>query len=147
MNHELVGVRVVSSDEIDTAFHQAGDEMNVHGQSIELGDDQRGLGLLGCCDGRRKLRPIVALAALDFAEFTDQLAAIAANVAQHGLTLRIEAKAAPALPIGRDPKICNESPHATDPVTGKPTYACYRSLPGSQCYNAVALQDDTIALS
>jgi hypothetical protein len=50
-------VRVVRSHEIDTAFHQAGDEMNVPGQSIKLGDDQGGLGLLGCCDGRRKLRP------------------------------------------------------------------------------------------
>jgi hypothetical protein len=106
-------VRVVRRDEIDTAFHQAGDEMNVPGQSIKLGDDQRGLGLLGCCNRRRELRPIIAFAALDFAEFTDQLAAIAANVAQHSFALRVEAKTAPALPISRDPKICNESPHDT----------------------------------
>src|SRR6516225_5742017 len=32
---------------------------------------------------------------------------------QHGFALCIEAKTAPTLPVGRDPEICDESPHDT----------------------------------
>src|SRR5436189_3702359 len=99
MNHELVGVRVVRSNEIDAAFHQAGDEMDISGKPIELGDDQRRLGLLGGGNGSRELRSIRALPALDLAEVRDQLAVVAGNMPHDRVALGVEAKAAPTLAI------------------------------------------------
>jgi hypothetical protein len=45
--------------------------MHISGKPIQLGDDEDGFRLLGstyCC---RELRPIIALAAFDLAEFPD----------------------------------------------------------------------------
>jgi hypothetical protein len=50
--------RIVRSDEIDAAFHEAGDEMNVASQAIKLCNDQGCLGFLGSSNGSRKLGPI-----------------------------------------------------------------------------------------
>ena len=55
VDHQLIGVRIVRSDEIDATFHEAGDEMDVSGQTIEFRNDQGCLGLLSSCDGSRKL--------------------------------------------------------------------------------------------
>ena len=51
---ELVGVRVIDGDELDAAVHQRGDEGEVAGQPVELGDDELGLVLAagGQCLGQ-----------------------------------------------------------------------------------------------
>ena len=46
MNGELVGVRVIDRDELDTGVHQRCDEREIARQSIELGDDELGFVLL-----------------------------------------------------------------------------------------------------
>jgi hypothetical protein len=106
-DHELVGVRVICCDEIDAAFHQAGYEMDVSGQAIQLRDDQGSLGLFGGSNSSRELRPIVALAALDLAELGAELAVAAGNMTEDRFALGVQAKTAPTLAIGRDPEVCD----------------------------------------
>src|SRR5258708_34433280 len=101
MHHELVGVRIVRSDEIDAAFHEAGDEMDVSSQTIKLCNDQGCLGLLGSGNSSRQLRPIGPPAALDLAEFPNQFASVAGKMPEDRLTLGSTAEAAPPLAIGR----------------------------------------------
>src|SRR5260370_40551721 len=56
----------------------------------------------------RQLRPVAVLAALNLGKFTDQLPAAAVEVVHHGLALRLQAKAALALPVSRDPEVSDE---------------------------------------
>ena len=41
LNHHLVGVRVITANKIDFAFHQAGDEINIPREPVKLCDQQR----------------------------------------------------------------------------------------------------------
>ena len=43
MDRQLVRVRIVDRDELDDGFHERGDEREIAGQAIQLGDDQLGL--------------------------------------------------------------------------------------------------------
>jgi len=65
MQREPVGLRHVAAEQVDAAFQQAGDEGDVARQPVELGDEQRGVGLLGMVEGLLQFRPVGALAALD----------------------------------------------------------------------------------
>src|SRR6266404_3776624 len=56
----------------------------------------------------RQLRPVAVLAALNLGKFIDQLPAAAVEVIHHGLALRLQAKAALALPVSRDPEVSDE---------------------------------------
>jgi len=71
MDHELIRMRIIGRDEINAAFHKAADKMYVAGESVELGDDQRTLGLFCRRDGCGKLRAILALAAFDLDKFAN----------------------------------------------------------------------------
>jgi hypothetical protein len=63
VDREPVGVRVVAGHEVDAALHQAGEEVDVAGEPVELGDDEGGAGALGVGGGAGQLG---SLAALDF---------------------------------------------------------------------------------
>lgn len=108
VQHELIGMRIVSRDKIDAAFHKTGDEMDVSGEAIELGNDQGCPGLLGGGNGCRKLGPIGPFAALDFAEFPNQFASVAGSMPEDRLALGVQAEAASALAVGRNAKVRNK---------------------------------------
>ncbi len=60
VQREPVGLRHVAAEEVHAAFEQAGDEGDVARQPVELGDEQRGAGLLAwsraCCSSGRSAR-------------------------------------------------------------------------------------------
>ena len=62
VDRQLVRFRHVGSYEVDASLLQTGEEVNVTGQSIELGDDQRRRGAPRMGDRLRKLRTIGPLA-------------------------------------------------------------------------------------
>ena len=86
--------------------HQAGDEVNVTGQAVELRDDNRGLELPGGGQGGGELRPAIervgALARLDLAEGLGQGVAFGLGKAGERGLLRFEAEAGASLAGGRN---------------------------------------------
>jgi hypothetical protein len=52
-DRQLVGMRVIHSHELHTGIHQRGDEREIPGESIELGNDQ--LGFLSFADRKSLL--------------------------------------------------------------------------------------------
>jgi hypothetical protein len=84
-------VRVIHSNELDTGFHQRGDESQIAAQPVELGDDELGLVLLA---GRKRLlqfRPVIALAAFDLGEVVDKRSPAAVEIILDSLALCVEA--------------------------------------------------------
>jgi hypothetical protein len=66
-------MRVVAGDKIDPTLHQAGDEMDVARQPVELGNDQ---GRLASSASRQRAgdpRPVVPLATFDLGEVGDDI--------------------------------------------------------------------------
>jgi hypothetical protein len=61
-------VRHVAGDELDAGVHQAGDEMHIARQPIELRDDKLRPLLFAGCERSGELRTVVVLAALDLDE-------------------------------------------------------------------------------
>src|SRR5262249_30888595 len=66
--------------------------------------------LLACRQSRCELGPIAVLAALDLDKFLRQQPRAAVQIVQHGFPLGVQAEARFALPVGRDPEICDEFP-------------------------------------
>ena len=103
VKHERVGVRPqLGHDERDPLLHQAADEMHVTAKPIELGDDDRALGLPGGLDRGGQLRPALkcvrALAGLNFAERLSNL--IALGVSKPGNSVALSLKPlAPTRPV------------------------------------------------
>ena len=93
--------------------HKPGDEGDVAGQPIELGDDDGAAGALGSCQSCRELRPplqgIGALARLDLDELAYEGKALALAELDDGTTLRFQAQAGATLPSGRQ-RGCRRSP-------------------------------------
>jgi len=58
---EPIGARVVGGDELDVAVHQRGDEGEVAGQSVQLGDDELALVLAAGGQGLLQLGAIRTL--------------------------------------------------------------------------------------
>src|SRR5215831_18269558 len=82
-------MRVVAHDEVDARLHQAAGEMNFARQAVELGDDQRRVLSLGKPPVRpRFLRPVIALAALDFGKLGDDHAGGGCYMPSDRLALR-----------------------------------------------------------
>ena len=65
MDREPVRRRHVARDKVDFRLHQAGDKVHVPRESIELRDQQRGLGPAGVRDRISELGPVVFAATLD----------------------------------------------------------------------------------
>jgi hypothetical protein len=72
MDGQLVGMRIIDRHELHTGIHQGRYECQVAGQAVELGNDELGFLLFAGRERLHQLRPIIALAALDFGELTNQ---------------------------------------------------------------------------
>ena len=90
------------------ALHQRGNEGQIARQPVELGNHQLRLLPAAGFQRLRQLRPIAVLAALDLGELRDQLG-IAVDEVEHRRPLRLEAKTAAALPIGRNAVVRDEA--------------------------------------
>ena len=103
-----VGGRHVDCDKLDAALHQAGDERDVAGQPVELGDHQDGALPAAQLQRSAQLRPVGAPAALDLDQLGDQLAT-ALDIAGHRSALGLEPQAALTLLLGRDAMVGDEA--------------------------------------
>jgi hypothetical protein len=109
MDRQLVRVRVIDSDELNTRVHERRNEGEVAGQAIELGNDEPGFLFLAGRERLLKLWPVVALAALNLGELGNQGPPASVQVALDCLALSLEAKTRSALPVGADAEIGDES--------------------------------------
>ena len=105
---ELVGMRVIDRDKLDAAIHQRGDEGEVAGQPVELGNDELGLVLAAGEQRLGQLRAIRTLAALNLGVLGDEPPRAAVQVGLDGLPLRLKAEAGGPLLIGGNTIVCNE---------------------------------------
>ena len=106
VQHERVGIGAqLCGDERHPRGHQPGDEGDVAGQPIELGDDDGATSSLCSCQGCRELRPalqrIGALAGFDLDELVSDGETLALAELGDGTTLRFQAQAGASLPSGR----------------------------------------------
>ena len=80
LQHRLVGLRHVATAELDAGFHQAGDEMDVAGQAVELGDHEDGLVVLTGSEGLGELGAACLVTGLDLDELGQKLSAVSFTV-------------------------------------------------------------------
>src|SRR5215471_16237132 len=91
-----------------TLLSMSGNERQIAGQAVELGDDELALVLPAGRQGLFKLGAGVALAALDLGMLGDQLPGAAVEVVHDGLTLGVEAEAGFPLLVRGHPVISNK---------------------------------------
>ena len=108
MDRQLVGMGVINGNEFDAAFHKRGNEGQVAGQAVELGDDKPCPLLFAGRERPPQLRAVGALAALDLGELIDQRPPTAVQVVHDGFALRVETQAGFALPIRADAEISDK---------------------------------------
>jgi hypothetical protein len=89
MHREPVRLREVDGRELNARLHQAGHEMDVAGEPIELGDDERGAERTARLEGFGELGPIRPLAALDFGELGYDAPVAAVEMVADGFLLRL----------------------------------------------------------
>ena len=107
MNRETIGVRHVSSDEINAGLLKAKQEMRVTAEAVDLGDDQLGTVQPARFERLRQHRAIIVLAAFDFDKLFDQLPAAAVQVAIYSRALRFHSQTTASLASGADPQVRN----------------------------------------
>ena len=73
-------MRIVDSDEVNTALHTVRDEGDIASKPVELSDYQGGFGFLRGCDGGGELGPVVTLPALDLRVFSQEIPRVAGEV-------------------------------------------------------------------
>ncbi len=91
-----------------SGIHQGRYECQVTGQAVELGNDELGFLLFAGREGLHQLRPVIALATLDFGEFINQRPPAAVQVAHDRFALRGEAETGFALAICAGAEISDE---------------------------------------
>jgi len=98
VEHEAIFGRLVNSHEVHVRFEQAGDEVNVSGETVELCDNKRGSLPPAKFQRALQLGPVGRLLArLRLGELGDHRTAVQPNVRLDGLLLCVEAEAAFAL--------------------------------------------------
>jgi hypothetical protein len=117
VQHERVCIRTkLGNDEWDPLSHQPGDEGNVAGEAIELGDDDRAFAGLAGCQRRSELwspfQGVGALAGLDLRELGDQRVALGLGEPGDCCALGLDAEPRAALPGGGDPVVGNGMLHS-----------------------------------
>ncbi|GGI93403.1 hypothetical protein GCM10010914_30020 [Deinococcus wulumuqiensis] len=100
---EVVGFGHVDGDEADAGFHEAGDDGDVAGEAVELGDEEDPTNSAGVAKGGFELgAPALPRAGFDLGEFEDDLKVLTASVSQNGSLLSFETQAALTLFGGTD---------------------------------------------
>jgi hypothetical protein len=69
VDREAVRLRKVDGGELDAGLHQPGYEVDVAGETVEFGDDERGAERAARLERSGELRPIRPLAGLDLGSF------------------------------------------------------------------------------
>ena len=92
MEHELIGVRIISSEEGYAGFHKGGDEGYIACETIEFCDDQSRLLLFAQIDSGFELWTVVATATFDFDKFSERSRRHAIEVLANRMTLRFQAE-------------------------------------------------------
>ena len=110
--HEGIGIGAqLRGDERHLRGHQPGDEGDVAGEPIELGNDDGAAGLLRSRQSRRELRPalqrIGALAGFNLNELARDGETLALAELGDGTMLRLQAQAGAALPRRRHADVGN----------------------------------------
>ena len=110
MQHEGIGIGAeFGNDERNTLRHQPGDEGDVAGEAIELGDDDRTLAATRGGEGGGELRPPVerirALAALCLDKLGREGEAFGVGEAANCFLLGLDSEAGAPLPFGGDPVV------------------------------------------
>jgi hypothetical protein len=96
LNHDLVGVRHVSSDEVHPCLNQARDEVDVTSQTVNFGEQQRGTCLLAqlkrCTKLGATVKRVTTLTSLNLGEALYDRFIASCEVSLNGLTLRFKPK-------------------------------------------------------
>lgn len=120
MQHEGISIRTkLGNNEWRPLRHQAGDEVNIAAQAIQLGHDDRAFGLAGGGECRRELGASVegirTLAGLDLDELSHDLEPIVCGEPGVRFPLRLNAQAGLALLLGGDSEIGDNGVHGRLP--------------------------------
>ena len=108
---EPIGGRHIDRDKIHAALHQVGDEGNVAREPVEAGNEQGRAALTAFGKGGMELRAVgVAASALDLGEGGGKGLPLS-KVTRDAIALRVEAEAADALAVGRNPVIRDKIRH------------------------------------
>src|SRR5262249_52587237 len=105
---EPVGVRIVGGDELDVAVHQGGDEREIAGEAVELGDDEFDFVLAAGGQGLLPFGAVRAFSRLGLRMLGDELPGAAIEVDRDGPALGVKAEAGLALLVRRHPVIGDE---------------------------------------
>ena len=108
VEHERRCLGHIDGDELHFGFHQAGNEVDVASEAVELRNHQRGLAALRCGECPGQFGPVAFLARLDLGELGRQLPCATVEIVDHGLALSVEAEAALTLLVGADPVVGDE---------------------------------------
>ena len=100
MDAEAIRMGHIGDEELHAGIHQHGNEGQATAQAIELGDYQSSATAPTFGQSKVELGPIIFLAGRDLSELGDRRPVIAAEIADEGLLLRLDAEAGLALPIG-----------------------------------------------
>ena len=116
VQHEGIGIDAeLGDDEGHPLRHEPGDEGDVAGEAIELGDDDRALGYARGSKRCGELWPAIerirAFAALDLDELLEEGDALGFGKAGDGGSLGFDAEAGAALPLGGDAVIGDGGVH------------------------------------
>jgi len=89
---EVVGFGHVDGDEADARFHEAGDDSDVAGEAVELGDEEDAADAAGVVEGGFELGAAAfAGAGFDLGEFEDNFEVFAPGVGEDGGLLSLQA--------------------------------------------------------
>lgn len=83
---------VIDCDKLDARLHEAGEEGDVAGQPVELGDDEDGLRAPGVSEGANEFGTVGAFPALDLDVLPEKSRVVRPEVRLAGNALPLEAK-------------------------------------------------------
>ena len=102
VNCELVRVRKISSDEVESAFHQSRDHSDVAGETIQAGDDKNRSHDPTRSQGHCELGAVVLPTANCFRKLCNEAAVIGSDVVAHRRALCVDTEARFGLSACRD---------------------------------------------
>jgi hypothetical protein len=98
VNRQSIGLGEVNRHKLHTRLHETRNEVNVSGETVQLGNDERRTVKTAETKRLGNGGAIVALATLYFYHFFDELPLAAVKVSGYGFPLRFKSKTADSLP-------------------------------------------------